>query len=139
MKVYQWPHHSASIVSAASLPPFPMSSDARIVEKGQQDDYHDNGPINPPSKATSTTLVRSRLGFISGFLSSIRPFRGIVLDIRARAPYYFSDWTDAWNYRVIPATLLIFFAKCVNEHSLRSLLFIVSSVSYQESLSLWTS
>lgn len=93
-----------------------MSSDARIHEKGQQDDY--NGPTNPPSKATSTTLVRSRLGFIRGFLSSIRPFRGIVLDIHARAPYYFSDWTDAWNYRVIPATLLIFFAKCVYEFSL---------------------
>ena len=31
-------------------------------------------------------------------------------DIAARAPYYISDWTDAWNYRVIPATLFIFFA-----------------------------
>lgn len=30
--------------------------------------------------------------------------RGIYDDIRARAPYYLSDWTDAWNYRVIPAT-----------------------------------
>ncbi|SJL09964.1 related to chloride-bicarbonate anion exchanger AE2 [Armillaria ostoyae] len=35
---------------------------------------------------------------------------GIVLDIRARAPHFVSDWTDAWNYRVIPATALIFFA-----------------------------
>ncbi|KAG7451433.1 uncharacterized protein BT62DRAFT_1071998 [Guyanagaster necrorhizus] len=35
---------------------------------------------------------------------------GIILDIRARAPYFVSDWTDAWNYRVIPATALIFFA-----------------------------
>jgi hypothetical protein len=32
-------------------------------------------------------------------------------DIRARAPWYISDWTDAWNYRVVPATALIFFAK----------------------------
>jgi boron transporter len=36
---------------------------------------------------------------------------GIINDIRARAPWYISDWTDAWNYRVIPATALIFFAK----------------------------
>jgi hypothetical protein len=36
---------------------------------------------------------------------------GIMLDIRARAPWYISDWTDAWNYRVVPATALIFFAK----------------------------
>ncbi|KIK59270.1 hypothetical protein GYMLUDRAFT_44640 [Collybiopsis luxurians FD-317 M1] len=35
---------------------------------------------------------------------------GIFLDIRARAPYYGRDWTDAWNYRVVPATALIFFA-----------------------------
>ena len=36
---------------------------------------------------------------------------GILRDIRARAPWYWSDWTDAWNYRVIPATALILFAK----------------------------
>ncbi|KAG1763040.1 HCO3 transporter family-domain-containing protein [Suillus occidentalis] len=35
---------------------------------------------------------------------------GIILDFRARTPWYLSDWTDAWNYRVIPATALIFFA-----------------------------
>lgn len=35
---------------------------------------------------------------------------GIISDVRARAPWYFSDWTDAWNYRVVPATALIFFA-----------------------------
>ncbi|KAG2340152.1 hypothetical protein BDR05DRAFT_967163 [Suillus weaverae] len=35
---------------------------------------------------------------------------GIISDVRARTPWYFSDWTDAWNYRVIPATALIFFA-----------------------------
>lgn len=38
---------------------------------------------------------------------------GIRRDIRARAPYYVSDWTDAWNYRVVPATALIFFANYV--------------------------
>jgi len=41
---------------------------------------------------------------------------GIILDIRARTPWYLSDWTDAWNYRVVPATALIFFAKYVSEH-----------------------
>ncbi len=38
---------------------------------------------------------------------------GMALDIRARAPWYMSDWIDAWNYRVVPATALIFFAKSV--------------------------
>lgn len=46
----------------------------------------------------------------SHFSSRIRPFNGIIQDIRARAPFYLSDWTDAYNYRVVPATLLIFFA-----------------------------
>jgi hypothetical protein len=32
-------------------------------------------------------------------------------DIRARAPWYWSDWKDGWNYRVLPATALVFFAK----------------------------
>ncbi|KAJ7242867.1 HCO3 transporter family-domain-containing protein [Mycena haematopus] len=35
---------------------------------------------------------------------------GIVSDIQSRAPFYLTDWSDAWNYRVIPATALIFFA-----------------------------
>ncbi|KAK4104720.1 hypothetical protein N658DRAFT_187044 [Parathielavia hyrcaniae] len=40
----------------------------------------------------------------------IHLFRGIVNDIRKRAPFYLSDWTDAWNYRVVPATVYMFFA-----------------------------
>lgn len=43
----------------------------------------------------------------------IRLFRGMVNDIRRRAPYYMSDWIDAWNYRVVPATVYMYFAKCV--------------------------
>ncbi|KAL5482708.1 hypothetical protein ACEPAI_9302 [Sanghuangporus weigelae] len=65
----------------------------------------------------SSTAVSARQGpgqrrnfIISSKLPSVRPFYGIIQDIRSRAPYYVSDWTDAWNYRVIPATLLIFFA-----------------------------
>ena len=29
---------------------------------------------------------------------------GMRNDITNRLPYYGSDWTDAWNYRVVPAT-----------------------------------
>lgn len=29
---------------------------------------------------------------------------GMKNDIVKRLPYYKSDWTDAWNYRVVPAT-----------------------------------
>ncbi|KAH6845591.1 HCO3 transporter family-domain-containing protein [Chaetomium sp. MPI-CAGE-AT-0009] len=40
----------------------------------------------------------------------IHLFRGMVNDVRKRAPFYLSDWTDAWNYRVVPATVYMFFA-----------------------------
>lgn len=43
----------------------------------------------------------------------IHLFRGMVRDVRKRAPYYGSDWVDAWNYRVVPATVYMFFAKSV--------------------------
>lgn len=36
---------------------------------------------------------------------------GIINDVESRLPWYKSDWIDAWNYRVVPATALIFFAK----------------------------
>ncbi|KIW62697.1 hypothetical protein PV04_10844 [Phialophora macrospora] len=40
----------------------------------------------------------------------IRWFKGITDDIKRRAPYYWSDWKDAWDYRVIPATVYMYFA-----------------------------
>ncbi|KAI0122812.1 HCO3 transporter family-domain-containing protein [Xylariales sp. AK1849] len=40
----------------------------------------------------------------------IRLFRGMINDIRRRAPYYWSDWSDAWDYRVVPATIYMYFA-----------------------------
>ncbi|SCU95306.1 LAMI_0F01926g1_1 [Lachancea mirantina] len=38
-----------------------------------------------------------------------KPFAGIVKDVRDRLPYYWSDWKDAWDYRVIPSLLETFF------------------------------
>lgn len=40
-----------------------------------------------------------------------RPFMGMIKDLKRRAPYFKSDWTDAWNYRVVPATVYMYFAK----------------------------
>ena len=85
-----------------------------------------------PNPQPPHTCRRLRLRACTGlgvlaWLRSLRPFRGIVLDVRARAPYYASDWTDAWNYRVVPATTLIFFAKCVP--SLQLLVFVLNGAS----------
>jgi hypothetical protein len=46
----------------------------------------------------------------------IRLFRGMINDVKRRAPFYWSDWTDAWDYRVIPATVYMYFAKSVSFH-----------------------
>ncbi|KIW59009.1 hypothetical protein PV05_03493 [Exophiala xenobiotica] len=40
----------------------------------------------------------------------IRWFRGMINDVKRRAPYYWSDWRDAWDYRVVPATVYMYFA-----------------------------
>jgi len=50
----------------------------------------------------------------------IRLFRGMIEDVKRRAPYYWSDWTDAWDYRVIPATVYMYFAKYDTMSSLLS-------------------
>jgi hypothetical protein len=40
-------------------------------------------------------------------------FSGMINDIQRRAPFYMSDWKDAWDYRVVPATVYMYFAKYV--------------------------
>lgn len=40
-------------------------------------------------------------------------FAGMYNDVRRRAPFYFSDFRDAWDYRVVPATVYMYFAKYV--------------------------
>ena len=73
-----------------------------------------SGPSSSAASATiGPSLSKGRNFILTPSLPSIKPFSGIIQDIRARAPFYLSDWTDAWNYRVVPATLLIFFAKYV--------------------------
>jgi hypothetical protein len=86
------------------------SVDPEVVRDRQRDD---KGRDAASSASASVTLqipgrnsTRRRLPCGIGRLG-----RGIALDARARAPFYKSDWTDAWNYRVVPATALIFFAK----------------------------
>src|ERR1700743_2243768 len=41
----------------------------------------------------------------------IRWFKGITDYVKRRAPSYGSDWRDAWDYRVVPATVYMYFAK----------------------------
>lgn len=50
----------------------------------------------------------------------IRWFKGMIDDVKRRAPFYLSDWTDAWDYRVVPATVYMYFAKYVYNLNKRS-------------------
>ncbi|TBU25500.1 anion exchanging protein [Dichomitus squalens] len=61
--------------------------------------------VSPSPSPSSTSRTRTLPRWVPTWIG-----RGIIRDVRARAPYYVSDWTDAWNYRVIPAIVLIFFA-----------------------------
>jgi len=41
----------------------------------------------------------------------LRPGRGMYHDVKRRLPYYWSDITDAWNYRTFAGTVRIYFVK----------------------------
>lgn len=68
--------------------------------------------------ATSVTAGRREGRGASGSVTAtqikwwkVHLFQGMVKDVRRRAPYYWSDWRDAWDYRVVPATVYMYFAK----------------------------
>lgn len=44
----------------------------------------------------------------------------MIDDVKRRAPFYWSDWRDAWDYRVVPATVYMYFAKYASPYSLQS-------------------
>ncbi|RAH77519.1 hypothetical protein BO86DRAFT_392546 [Aspergillus japonicus CBS 114.51] len=70
-------------------------------QQQQQQQQHRSDPgarHNPTSPASPSKWYRVHL------------FRGMVKDVKRRAPYYWSDWTDAWDYRVVPATVYMYFA-----------------------------
>lgn len=64
----------------------------------------------------------------------IRFFRGMMNDVKRRAPYYWSDWTDAWDYRIVPATVYMYFAKYVWSF----LLFFNTSICFFQTRGLWS-
>ncbi|KAF2403567.1 hypothetical protein EJ06DRAFT_504742 [Trichodelitschia bisporula] len=75
------------------------------------------GPTVHPNPTPSSLLQRHNTLGSRGTGASkrsrwwkIHPFRGMVKDVRRRAPFYVSDWVDAWDYRVVPATVYMYFA-----------------------------
>ena len=76
------------------------------IQEPPQQDVELKGGLS----STATTPSKSQTRPIQLF-NLRRLGAGITADVRARAPLYLCDWTDAWNYRVVPATALTFFSK----------------------------
>lgn len=80
-------------------------------------DHAGSDPNMPPAGLKETVSRTSAAKSHSGSAArtskwwKIRLFKGIIGDLRRRAPYYWSDWKDAWDYRVVPATVYMYFAK----------------------------
>jgi boron transporter len=72
-----------------------------------------------PSPADSQAQLSREHAPASGSAAAARKwwhvefFSGMINDLRRRAPFYWSDWRDAWDYRVVPATVYMYFAKYV--------------------------
>lgn len=81
--------------------------------RSQQQHPHTEVPAAGAAASSSTQNGKAKWW-------KIHLFRGIIKDIKRRAPYYWSDWIDAWDYRVVPATVYMFFAKCVSPPILES-------------------
>lgn len=62
-----------------------------------------------PNLTTTTTTYSSKPPRAPRWYK-VRLFRGMINDVRRRLPYYWSDWVDAWDYRVVPATVYMYFA-----------------------------
>ncbi|KAL8873137.1 MAG: hypothetical protein Q9174_001342 [Haloplaca sp. 1 TL-2023] len=81
--------------------------------------WHSRLPfISPPPQESDETLTQdisepvsrdSGIGNKRWWKTQL--FKGMSNDIRRRAPFFWSDWKDAWDYRVVPATIYMYFAK----------------------------
>ncbi|KAH8692718.1 anion exchange family protein [Talaromyces proteolyticus] len=79
------------------LSPFRSRNDNRFLENDTQQ------PLSREGSRTSRTTTREEWW-------KVHLFRGMINDIKRRAPFYWSDWSDAWDYRVVPATVYMYFA-----------------------------
>lgn len=53
----------------------------------------------------------------------LRPGRGMYHDVKRRLPYYWSDITDAFTYRVFASTIRMYFMKLVSPINLSGYMY----------------
>ncbi|PGH34673.1 hypothetical protein GX50_02461 [[Emmonsia] crescens] len=85
-------------------------------------------PQNLTRTASSSTTTRTSSSTEKWW--HIHFFRGMIGDIKRRAPYYVSDWTDAWDYRVVPATVYMYFANILPALAFSLDMFEKTNMSY---------
>jgi hypothetical protein len=85
----------------ASIPNTPGES----ASSNRKASANDNGLRRKRTRQSRIMSTSRRRGWWK-----TRLFGGMINDIRRRAPFYLSDWTDAWDYRVVPATVYMYFA-----------------------------
>ncbi|CAG8952020.1 hypothetical protein HYFRA_00000756 [Hymenoscyphus fraxineus] len=108
-----WRHHLNILSSQSQSQPNSNSS----TESGQ----HDLRQLNANATMRNKHVPK---------WWKVRLFRGMVNDVRRRAPYYMSDWTDAWDYRVVPATVYMYFANILPALAFSLDMFTKTNMSY---------
>jgi hypothetical protein len=83
---------------------FLNSSSSSSPSKAPVEHHHDGTEADLGRRTTGKSEREKRWW-------KIRLFRGMINDVKRRAPFYKSDWVDAWDYRVVPATVYMYFAK----------------------------
>ncbi|KAF6819815.1 anion exchange protein 4 protein [Colletotrichum sojae] len=99
-----------------------MPPDEKSVVPDQQPPSH--GPRAAEAAGTNDDRGRS-----AGWWK-VQLFRGMVNDLRRRAPFYASDWVDAWDYRVVPATVYMYFANILPALAFSLDMFISTGSTY---------
>ncbi|KAF9700925.1 hypothetical protein EKO04_000012 [Ascochyta lentis] len=59
-----------------------------------------------------------------------RLFSGMVNDVKRRVPFYWSDYADAWDYRVVPATVYMYFANILPALAFSLDMFVKTDMSF---------
>lgn len=108
--------------------PYPMPSASQIHPASMLSTVPNNGRekrqwqtrlpfvsslLPAPHQDSDETLSREMSATRDPTWWKINLFRGMANDLKRRAPYYWSDWKDAWDYRVVPATVYMYFTKQV--------------------------
>lgn len=115
-------HRLSSVRSARSG----KSDHGTVRQPDQYLDQQDSTRENSQHRASTTASAHSP----ETKWWHVHLFRGMINDVKRRAPYYWSDWTDAWDYRVVPATVYMYFANILPALAFSLDMFEKTSQSY---------